>query len=342
MANGFRYAKEWTPWVASDEATAIDVDDTDYYEPGAPIWMPGASTNRPSGIARGVIQTFEHTDDSIGGVYQIAMEHNSYQIRKRAGSVGSYSWGAWLTSGASWSWAKVDSVDDVPEGEARVVEIRHFADDDPEIPKSYERPTGFAGRDYALVSNVAASKSFEARAMKSGSTGNAILSKLFYQEAAPASSLAFSFRDITAIGFADVSDEKWLAAETNVIDRVHYISGGVSLSKRGEPVDGFSYGQVLESRILRDSIPELQIQCYMTDAAKQPPDNERSGKTKMIEIGLKNASGQTMLLQCWNGRLISLTESLPEAQFAFREYNYRLTDFRFEVPSAAQIIDPVL
>ena len=340
MANNYRYAKEWTPWT-EESPQATDVNDAAFFVPGEPFDCGGSSTNKPSGMQFGMVQTiaYDDPDDTNDGVYQIAVfgNSNNYRTRERSGTEGSYSWGTWLNSGAKWSWASATSLDDIPDGESRAVKRSDLDSVSPPIPAPSALSTGFGNSRFGLVWNNVAANEMRLNTVNTTSTYN--WRSMYWQPPVPAVGYSFGFRDIVAVGFEDASDTKWLAAGTNTIARVHYVGGsGISLSVQGDPVDGFSYGKVFESRILRDTTPELQVSCYLTDSADTPPDNMISGQRKMIEIGMRNPDGQRQLVQMWGCRATSIERSMPDSEFGFNTYTYRMQDFRFEVPAAAQII----
>lgn len=153
----------------------------------------------------------------------------------------------------------------------------------------------------------------------------------------------FSIRDILAVGSVDVhASTKWTkhASASHSVAKVPHIQGGISIRREGNPVDAFSYGTVLESRILRDSIPEITIPILLSDAASGDTllDNEKSGALQLIEVGMQNPNGDKLLLQFWQARLIGLDYQFQDDGFATVSYTYRGTDFRATSDTNAQIV----
>ena len=347
MANDYRYAQEWTPWDDSTTVSAtLDFNDDNHYAVGPPTFYGRGTNNTPhTTVQQGVMQTIDYVKEggptTNDGVYQIAVYNSAYRIRKRTGSIGMYNWGNWLSSGAAYTDLKQGSLANVPEGQTRLVAFSDLDDDDPVIaaPRSKPWPT-LENDDLALVYDDTVAESLRAYISRwAGGTDTGYIANMFYQAAATESQgSSFGFRDLVAVGFEDTSDDEWLASGDNTIARAHYISNGITISDNTQVVDGFAYGQVFENRVLTDPVFELGVSCYLTDSEDRPPDNRIDGSTKMVELGLKNPSGDRLLIQLWGARATSINESLPEAQFAFSEYTYRATKMRLEVPSAAQII----
>ena len=89
---------------------------------------------------------------------------------------------------------------------------------------------------------------------------------------------------------------------------------------------------------LEDGSSEFRLMVNLSDSADLPPDNRLSGSLKMVELGMKNSSGERMLLQLWDARCVSIERNFPEARFAYCEYVYRCRDFRWEIGTANQVV----
>ena len=151
----------------------------------------------------------------------------------------------------------------------------------------------------------------------------------------------FSVRDIVAIGMIDThASTKWTknGTPTNSIAKVHLVQGGLSLRLDGNPIDAFNYGQVFESRLLRDPIPEMTLSVLLSDSTNRPLDNRVTGALQLVEVGLKNPNSDKLLLQLWEARCININYNFPDEQFATVDYTYRGTDFRVAGASDQQIV----
>ena len=155
------------------------------------------------------------------------------------------------------------------------------------------------------------------------------------------SDFGFSVRDIVAVGMADSHvSTKWAihASPTTNIAKISAIQGGISVRLDGNPVDAFSYGQIFESRILRDPIPELSFSILLTDSTNKPLDNRTEGRLQIVEVGLKNPNAEKLVLQFWEARATGINYDFPDEQFATESYTYRGTDFRVTTAANAVVV----
>ena len=151
----------------------------------------------------------------------------------------------------------------------------------------------------------------------------------------------FSVRDIVAVGMAEVGSTKWERETTSPSfnkSKLALIQGGISIRLDGQPVDAFSYGQVFESRLLRDPIPEITLSVLLSDTTDAPLDNRTSGDLQLIEIGMANPSGDKLLMQLWQARCTSINYDFPDEQFATVGYTYRGVDFRVTASTNNKVI----